>query len=95
VLTGSKGFGSLLRRALVQAAHEVPWLNELVVAPNGLLAVPAAGVEARLPIREAARGGLALVTHLLELLATFIGEALTLRLVQQVWSKAALKRETS
>jgi hypothetical protein len=38
---------------------------------------------------------LALVTHLLELLATFIGEALTLRLVQQVWSKAALKRETS
>lgn len=38
----------------------------------------------------AAEGGEALVAQVLELLATFIGEALTWRLVQQIWPKLAL-----
>jgi hypothetical protein len=45
--------------------------------------------EARLHTTEAVSGGAELVTQLLELLATFIGEALTLRLVQNVWPNAA------
>jgi hypothetical protein len=95
VLTGSRGFASLFARALSRAGEEVPWLNELLVDANGALTLPSPEAEAKVNSREAAKGGLALVTHLLELLATFIGEALTLRLVQQVWPKVALNPETT
>lgn len=90
VLTGPKGFSSLLARALSRASEEAPWLNQLVVDGSGALVHPAPEAEAKVSSRDLAQGGLALVVHLLELLATFIGEALTLRLVQQVWPRAKL-----
>lgn len=95
VLTGTRGFASLFARALGRAGEEAPWLNELLVDANGAVVPPSPEAEAKINSREAARGGLALVAHLLELLATFIGEALTLRLVQQVWPRVPLDPGTT
>jgi hypothetical protein len=88
-LAGIRGFRSLLARALSLAKVEVPWLGKLEVSADGSLVVPD-GLETETAPSEAARGGVALVAQLLELLATFIGEALTLRIVQQTWPKTAL-----
>lgn len=88
-LAGARGFRALLVRALTLAKADAPWLGGLEVGANGALVFPAK-LEGDLAPKEAAKGGVALVGHLLELLVTFIGEALTLRLVQQVWPKAAL-----
>lgn len=89
VLTGVVGFRSVLARALVLGRAEAPWLGELQLGADGSLEFPAE-LEARLGQDEAARGGAVLIRSLLGLLITFIGEALTLRLVQDVWPKAAL-----
>jgi hypothetical protein len=88
-LAGARGFRTLLARALNLAKVESPWLSKLVVSPDGSLIIPD-GLEPAAAPNDAARGGAALVAHLLELLATFIGEALTLRLVQQKWPNTAL-----
>lgn len=89
VLTGVVGFRSVLARALVLARAEAPWLEELRLGADGSLELPA-GLESRIGEGEAARGGAVLVASLLGLLVTFVGEMLTLRLVQDVWPKAAL-----
>ena len=90
VLTGVMGFRSLLSRALVQAKAKVPWVGELRIGSNGSLELPAE-LEAKVGAEEAARGGFVLIESLLALLVTFIGETLTLRLVQDVWPEAAFK----
>ena len=96
VLTGVRGFAALSARALSQAGEHVPWLRELlVVDANGAVVPPSPEAEAKITARDCAKGGLALVDNLLALLATFIGETLTLRLVQQVWPKVELKAERS
>ena len=85
---GADGFASLLRRTLALARAEIPSLNRVSVnsdgSVEGLEALAAddtdAGVEA----------GLAITAHLLELLVTFIGEPLTLRLVREAWPEASL-----
>lgn len=84
-----------MNRACVRASDETPWLRTLLVDENGGLVPPSPEIEGKISPREAARGGLALVAHLLDLLATFIGEALTLRLVQRIWPKAALDSKIS
>jgi hypothetical protein len=91
-LAGARGSSTLLTRALALARREVPWLGQLKVGSAGSLSPD--GSEDVGP-SEIARGGVALVAHLLELLATFIGEALTRRLVQQIWPKAALEAPKS
>ena len=85
-LTGIRGYRTLLARAVSLAEVGVPWLGRLEVGADGSLLIPEA-LKQQIPPSEAARGGEVLVTQLLELLATFIGEALTLRLVQQIWPK--------
>jgi len=80
---GSDGFTSLLRRALALARAEVPLLQTVNLKPDcsleglGVLAV------------DATNGGpeaaVAIIAHLLGLLETFIGRALTLRLVREAW----------
>ena len=93
-LTGAVGFRTLLTRALTLAKAEVPWLADLKVGPGGSLLIPEAlAKEAEGSV--AAKGGEALVTQVLELLATFIGEALTRRLVQQIWPKIAFDAPNS
>lgn len=87
---GAAGFRSLLSRALVLAKAEAPLLAGVHLNPDGSFEY-SVEVEAQLATAEAVAAGTAVVTQLLGLLVTFIGETLTLRLVQDVWPKAAIK----
>ena len=82
-LMGNIGFKALLSRALALAAAEIPSLLTLHINADGSFErAEGVGVD-RTP-----EGGVVLVAQLLGLLATFIGEDLTLRLVREVWPKA-------
>jgi len=88
-LMGTGGFRALLSRALALAATEVSWLRTVQVHADGSLE----GVEqahAKLGSDEFSEGRVVLLAHLLELMAAFIGEILTLRLVREVWPKVPL-----
>jgi len=87
---GLVGFRSLLRRALSIAKNDVPWLAKIRVADDGSFAF-SAEVETEIDSAAGAEGGAALLSQFLQLLLTFIGEALTLRLVHVVWPKSALR----
>jgi hypothetical protein len=89
-LVGIVGFRTLLTRALMLAKEEAPQLAKVRVDRDGTLAIPS-GVEVEFEGMAGADGGAALVAQLLGLLVTFIGEALTLRLVDEVWPKAVRK----
>jgi hypothetical protein len=82
-LTGVAGFRSLLSRALALANAEVRWLRAVHVKTDGALECPAE--IAQLDKEEIANGEVALLAQLLGLLVTFIGEALTARLLEDVW----------
>ena len=75
-LAGAAGFRSLLARALTLAKRESPVLGAWEVEANGSLLVLNG---------EAAQSGEVLIAHLIGLMITFIGEALTLQLVRDVW----------
>jgi hypothetical protein len=86
MLMGTAGYRALVSRALVLAAEEVKWLNHVRVNNDGALE----GMEevaARLSPDEAAKGRVSQLAHLLELLVSFIGEALTVSLVREVYPK--------
>lgn len=85
-LTGAAGFRSLLCRALALAGQEVSWLQALRVKEDASLE-GLEKVEAELSQSEISRGEIVLVAQLITLLVSFIGEALTLRLVQESWSE--------
>jgi hypothetical protein len=87
-LSGINGFQSLLARALSMAAREVRWLRAVRVQADGSLECPADSP--RLSPKEITEGMVALVAQLLGLLVTFIGEALTLSLVLEVWPHAPI-----
>ena len=87
-LAGVAGFRSLLSRALTLARAEAPGLSAVQVAADGSLK----GLDelASQTDKEQARdGGAILIAQLLGLLLTFIGEGLTLRLIQDVWPEVA------
>jgi hypothetical protein len=93
-LAGVAGFRSLLSRALTLARAEAPSLSAVHVAADGSLK----GLDelASQTDKEQARGGgVILIAQLIGLLLTFIGEGLTLRLVQDVWPEAAFDGRTS
>jgi hypothetical protein len=86
-IVGHTGFASLLSRTLALAKARHPALAALSVAPDGTLAglcdvPPDPGPEAP---------GAVVVSQLLGLLVTFIGEPLTLRLVRDAWPNAPLE----
>ena len=83
-LAGVSGFRSLLSRALSLANGEVRWLKAVRVDASGSLE-GLDDVRAKLSADELAQGEATLIAHLLGLLVTFIGEALTVRLMQEVW----------
>jgi len=85
-LTGFGGFRSLLSRALALAGEEVPWVRALHIKADGSLE-GLEKLEVKLDSREVAEGELVLVSHLLGLLVTFIGPALTLGLLRDIWPK--------
>lgn len=87
-LAGVDGFRSLLSRALTLAKAEAPSLNMAQVSADG-------SVEGFDGIEEegaASQAGTVLVAHLLELLVTFIGAPLTLRLVHDKWPDASMDK---
>ena len=93
-LTGPAGFSSLLTRALALSKAEVPSLRVVQVRPDGSLT----GFDAIEDDQDAGaleKGRVALVAHLLGLLATFIGESLTWHLTCEAWPGASLNSTDS
>ena len=81
-LAGVAGFRSLLSRALALTNDEARWMKAIQVKADGSLE----GLEeaqAQLSETEIAEGEVVLIAQLIGLLVTFIGEELTLRLVQE------------
>jgi hypothetical protein len=87
ILTGATGFRTLLSRALTLAKAQVPCLNTVQVAPDGSLEGLSEFCDGE--------GGVMLIAQLLGLLVNFIGEPLTLRLVEDVWPDLLLKDTNS
>ena len=90
---GADGFKSLLGRALALASVEAPSLRGVKI-----------GTDARLEGFEqvaadagtgAMEGEAAIIAYLLQLLVTFIGEPLTLRLVREAWPEVSLEKSQS
>lgn len=75
-LVGQVGYCSLLARALALAQRETPALRDVRVEGDCTLQ----GFSA-----EAAEGDEFLIAKIIELLATFVGETLTIRLLRNVW----------
>src|ERR1700691_5014652 len=88
ILAGVAGFRSLLSRALALARAEAPSLSAVQVAADG----PVKGLDelsSQTDEEQARDRGAILIAQLIGLLLTFIGEGLTLRLIQDVWPEAA------
>jgi hypothetical protein len=75
-LAGTAGFRSLLMRALTLAKREVQLLDGVQVKEDGSLE----GLNG-----QETEAGAVLIAHLVGLLETFIGEPLTLRLLNDIW----------
>lgn len=84
---GAVGFASLMRRSLALARTEVPSLQNIKVNSDGALE----GLEllADEANHEGGEAAIAIARHLLTLLATFVGEPMTLRLVREAWPSLA------
>jgi len=93
-LAGVAGFRSLLSRALTLARAEAPSLNAVHVAADGSLQ-GLDELEPQIDKDPAREGGAILIAQLIGLLLTFIGEGLTLRMVQDVWPGAAFEGPVS
>ena len=87
-LAGTAGYSSLLARALSLTRDHFPSLAGVVVRPDGTLDGFAEGGDAS----ESDLGQVALVSNLLALLSTFIGDSLTLRLACTAWPEAITDR---
>ncbi len=88
-LTGNAGFQALLSRALALASRQAPWMVDLQVNADGSLD-GLGQVGKKMHPAEIASGCETLLALLLGLLVEFIGEALTLRLVREVWPRLPL-----
>ena len=93
-LAGVAGFRSLLSRALALARAEAPSLSAVQVAADGSLQ-GLDELEPQIDKDQAGEGGAILIAQLIGLLLTFIGEGLTLRMVQDVWPEAAFDGRVS
>ena len=84
-LAGATGYRYLISRALTLAKKEAPSLGEVQVKEDGSLERT---VAIELMDEAAKKWEALLVAQLLWLLVTFIGQALTLRLVRDLWPDA-------
>lgn len=83
-LMGNTGSRTLLSRALSLASVATPLLRTVKVKPDGSLE-GLDGHETQADPGTNVDGGVHLVAQLLGLLVTFIGESLTLRIVDEIW----------
>ncbi len=88
-LVGLAGFEALLARALALARAEVRWLEAVRIQVAATLEGFSETARQQ-PADAVAEGCTALLAQLLGLLVTLIGEALTLRLVREVWPEARI-----
>ena len=79
-LAGTAGFRALVMRALAVARTENSALSVLQVRPDGNLD----GLE-KIAATDLPIAATALIAQLIDLLVTFIGEALTIQLIQEQW----------
>jgi hypothetical protein len=86
-LAGSAGFNSLLFRALTLAQKQAPILREVQLDADGLLK----GLDAidRDPHNHLAEAEVLLLAEKIGLPFIFIGQALTLRLINDIWPNAS------
>ena len=90
-LAGSAGFNSLLFRALTLAQKQAPILRDVKVGADGLL--KGLGDIARDPQNHLAEAEMLLLAEKIGLLFIFIGQALTLRLTNDIWPNASFDTE--
>ena len=83
-LMGSGGFRALLTRALALAKEQVPWLHAVHVNADGTLE-GLDEVEKQVEPKHLSVGSSVLLAELLGLMVAFIGAALTVGLVREVW----------
>jgi hypothetical protein len=88
-LAGVAGFQSLASRALVLAQSEAPRLSTAQVTADGYLQWNAER-DSKLDDQDGRDQEVILIAQLLGLLLTFIGEALTLRILLDVWPESVL-----
>ena len=85
-MAGPHGFRSLIVRAHSLAAVDVPWLRAVQINAIGALE----GIDLLDPAidpGELARGGEILITRLIGLLVTFIGDGLTASILHEIWPR--------
>ena len=93
-LLGSGGVFALLKRAVHLAQREQPLLSAVAVSGDadvcfiGLAESLEAGTEA-----EATAAATTILTHMLELLVTLLGEELGMKPVHKLWPEATSARE--
>jgi len=83
-LTGENGFRSILGRALMLSRSEVVWFETVTISSKGFF-VGLREAELKLTRTEVICGETVLISHLLGLLFTFIGDLMTRTLLQDVW----------
>ena len=83
-LMGTAGFGALISRSLALASVEIPALRGVQLNTDGAWKGLDA-VEAQLGIDGFLEACVVVLAHLLGLLVAFVGEALTLRLMAEIW----------
>ena len=90
---GVDGFQALASRALALAKSESPRLNAVQLTPNGGLR-GLGEVESRIEEDEGSEAGIILIAQLLGLFLTFLGEATTLRLMEDLRLQADIATES-
>ena len=92
---GVAGFQSLVSRALALARAEAPGLNTAQFTADGsLVGLAEFGPQTDMARNQSgeyqpSKEGLVFIAHLCELVLILLGEALTLRLLQDAWPAAA------
>jgi hypothetical protein len=90
---GVDGFQALASRALALARSESPWLNAVQLTATGDLR-GLGEVESEMSLNEDGEAGIILIAQLLGLFLTFLGEATTLHLIEDLRLQADLKTES-
>jgi hypothetical protein len=91
---GVDGFQALASRALALAKSQSPRLSAVQVTANGGLR-GLSEVESQTDADEDGEGGIILIAQLLGLFLTFLGEATTLRLIEDLRLQVDVSRESA
>jgi len=91
---GADGFQAVASRALALAKSQTPRLNSVQVTANGDLR-GFGEVESQANANEDGEAGIILIAQLLGLFLTFLGEATTLRLIEDLRLQADVRTESA